>query len=145
MGCCLRLLGSGLFSLHHFGPEVLGVLFLGWEGELTLDTFLGFGLLEFDDELTGCKALPPELPLILTHVFKLLELLKRLLIDQLSEGCFLHHFERCKLVLVQEFLPVLCLIFCFDLRFLASLDFAAIFSIVLRGCPARQERVKARV
>ena len=87
-------------SLNDLGPEILRILLLRWEGKLALDALFCFSLLEFDNEFTRGKPLPPAVPLTLVLIFELLELLERLLVYQLSESRFLHHFHWRQLIFV---------------------------------------------
>ena len=95
-------------SLDDLGPEVLRVLLLRGERELALDALLSLRLLELDDELAWGEPLPPVVPLAFVLVLELLKLLQRFLIDELSEGSFLHHFHRRQLIFMQELLPIVC-------------------------------------
>ena len=60
------------FPLSNLGPEVLGILLLRRERELTLDAFICLGGFEFDDELAGSESVSSTIPLAFVLIFKLL-------------------------------------------------------------------------
>ena len=111
--------------MHYFSPKILRVLLGRWESELALNSLLGLSLLELDNQLARCEPISSEQPLVLAIVVKPLQLLQRLLVDQLREGRLLHHLHRRQLVFMQQFLPVL--------RLLPFRLFALVFSS-LGGC-----------
>ena len=60
------------FPLSNLGPEVLGILLLRGERELTLDAFVCLGRFEFNDELTWSESISSSIPLAFVFIFKLL-------------------------------------------------------------------------
>ena len=60
------------FPLSYLGPEVLGILLLRGERELTLDAFVCLGRFEFNDELAGSESISSSIPLAFVFIFKLL-------------------------------------------------------------------------